>query len=135
MLLFDYTTLIDPRASIIRLWYGPSPVRCAPLSCGPAPTRRIASGRRPSPAGCDRPLPVINRIIESDIIFLLNICTIVLVNDLYLYVDTPCCYLLIVVPWRLILLHEHILREVQVLVVGLDHILTSCWVLETVSLS
>jgi hypothetical protein len=77
---------------------------------------------------------IVHSIIESDIILLLNISTIVLVNDLYLYVDTPCCYLLIVAPWWLILLHEHILREVQVLVVGLDHILAG-WVLETISLS
>ena len=139
LLFFDNMTsaLIDTRASIIRLCYGPAPVWIASLPCGPAPTRCIAPASRSPPARCDWPLPtiiIVHGIIESDIILLLNICTIVLVDDLYLYVDTPRSYLLIVVSWWFVFLHEHILREVQVLIVGLDHILTS-WVLETISLS
>jgi hypothetical protein len=105
LLFFNYIspTLIDPRASIIRLRNPASPIRCAPLSCGPAPTSCIAPYHRPPPARCDRPLPIIiaHRISKSDIILLLNICTIVLIDDLYLYVDTPRCYLLVgrVVSW------------------------------------
>jgi hypothetical protein len=106
LLLFFYymsPTLIDPRASIIRLWDPASPIRCAPLSRGPAPTSRIAPYQWPPPARCDWPLPIIiaHRISKCDIILLLNICTIVLIDDLYLYVDTPRCYLLVgrVVPW------------------------------------
>jgi hypothetical protein len=121
LLFFDYMspTLIDPWASIIRLRNPASPIRCAPLSCGPAPTSRIAPYHRPPPARCDRPLPtaiiIAHRISKCDIILLLNICTIVLIDDLYLYVDTPRCYLLVgrvVSWWFILLLNEHVLREV-----------------------
>ena len=143
MLFFYYmsSSLIDSRTSIIRLWDGRSPIGCASLSCRSTSTGSVAAGRWSSPTWCDWSLIttvsiIIHGISESDIILLLNICTIILIDDLYLYVNTPSCYLLIccVVSWWFILLYKHVLGEVEVLIVGLDHILAS-WVFEPLSLS
>jgi hypothetical protein len=65
----------------------------------------------------------------------LNISVIILINNLNLDVDTSCSYLLIrsVIHGWLVFLDDHILWEIQVLVISFDHILP-CRIFESVSL-
>ena len=133
MLLF-LNSFANVRACIVWLRY-PASVRVATHSCG-STTAGCITISRPSPARCSWSLVSTSYcILECHIILLLNVRTIILIYNLYLYVDTPGSYLLIcIVSRRFIFRYDYVLWEIQVLIISLNHIL-SRWVFETISLS
>ena len=106
--------------SIIRRWWYPTSIRIAslPSSCAPAD---LITNIGPPSTWCYRPWWVIKRYIV-----LRNITTIVLIYNLYLYINTPRSYLLM---WRLlpliavdvIVVTVTVLWIVQILIICFDH--------------
>ena len=134
LMLFFLNPFANIRACIVRL-RDPTSVRVTTHSCGSA-TAGCITICRPSPARCGWSLvPISYGILECHIILLLNVRTIILIYNLYLYVDTPGSYLLIcIVSGRFVFRYDYVLWEIQVLIISLNHIL-SRWVFETISLS
>lgn len=109
--------------------------RITSLSCCSWPALLITN-HGSSPTRCYRSLCVASIIVDvakGHIVLCFNVVVCVLVDYLNLDVDTPCCNLCVspVVPWWLFLLDDHVIGEIQILIVGFDYI--SCCVFESLS--
>ena len=137
--LHDVCSLTTAACIVVWLWRrGHDPVSVTRLSgCGSSSLPTTAHYLASSACGCwSLGIATFRTVVwERNVVLSLDVVAVyVLVDHLYLDVHTSCRYLLTAVStyrcWRLIfLLNDHIIWEVEVLVICLNHI--SSWILKS----